>query len=113
MGEDTSYDIKNQALIDRLEGVPDEKRTARFVCAIAAVLPDGRELTTRATIEGRIGYEEKGTNGFGYDPIFYVPEFGKTTAELTEEEKNQVSHRGKALELMKEELKKYEDTDRK
>ena len=72
-----------------------------------------RQLTTRATIEGRIGYEEKGTNGFGYDPIFYVPEFGKTTAELTEEEKNQVSHRGKALELMKEELKKYEDTDRK
>ena len=77
------------------------------------MLPDGRELTTRATIEGRIGYEEKGTNGFGYDPIFYVPEFGKSTAELTEEEKNQVSHRGKALELMKEELKKYEDTDRK
>lgn len=93
--------------------MPEEKRTARFVCAIAAVLPDGRELTTRVTIEGRIGYEEKGTNGFGYDPIFYVPEFGKTTAELTEEEKNQVSHRGKALELMKEELKKYEDTDRK
>ena len=93
--------------------MPEEKRTARFVCAIAAVLPDGRELTTRATIEGRIGYEEKGTNGFGYDPIYYVPEFGKTTAELTEEEKNQVSHRGKALELMKEELKKYEDTDRK
>ena len=93
--------------------MPEEKRTAKFVCAIAAVLPDGRELTTRATIEGRIGYEEKGTNGFGYDPIFYVPEFGKTTAELTEEEKNQVSHRGKALELMKEELKKYEDTDRK
>ena len=113
MGEDTSYHIKNANLVERLEGVPDEKRTARFVCAIAAVLPDGRELTTRATIEGRIGYEEKGTNGFGYDPIFYVPEFGKTTAELTEEEKNQVSHRGKALELMKEELKKYEDTDRK
>ena len=77
------------------------------------MLPDGRELTTRATIGGRIGYEEKGTNGFAYDPKFYVPEFGKTTAELTEEEKNQVSHRGKALELMKEELKIYEDTDRK
>ena len=111
LGEDTSYRIKNQNLIDRLDGVPDEKRTARFVCAIAAVLPDGRELTTRATIEGRIGYEEKGSHGFGYDPIFYVPQFGKTTAELTEEEKNQVSHRGKALRFMKEELKRYEDTD--
>ena len=109
LGEDTSYRIKNQNLIDRLAGVPDEKRTARFVCAIAAILPDGREITTRATIEGQIGYEEKGEHGFGYDPIFYVPEFGKTTAELTEEEKNQVSHRGKALELMKEELRKYED----
>lgn len=105
LGEDTSYRIKNQNLIDRLSGVPDEERTARFVCAIAAVLPDGRELTTRATIEGRIDYEEKGQHGFGYDPIFYVPEFHKTTAELTEEEKNKVSHRGKALRLMKEELK--------
>lgn len=106
MGEDTSYHVKNADLIQRLEGVPDEKRTARFVCAIAAVLPDGREMTVRAVIEGRIGYEEKGSNGFGYDPIFYVPELGKTTAELTEEEKNLVSHRGKALRLMKEELKK-------
>lgn len=105
MGEDTPYSVKNNALIEKLAGVPDELRTARFVCAIAAVLPDGRELTTRATIEGRIGYEEKGSNGFGYDPIFYVPEFQKTTAELTEEEKNKVSHRGKALELMKEQLK--------
>ncbi|MCI9221612.1 MAG: RdgB/HAM1 family non-canonical purine NTP pyrophosphatase [Lachnospiraceae bacterium] len=106
LGEDTSYRIKNADLIRRLQGVPDEQRTARFVCAIAAVLPDGRERAVRATIEGRIDYEEKGTNGFGYDPIFYVPEFGKTTAELTEEEKNLVSHRGKALRLMKEELKK-------
>ena len=112
MGEDTSYRIKNANLIERLGGVPDEQRTARFVCAIAAVLPDGTELTTRAAIEGRIGYEEKGSNGFGYDPIFYVPRFGKTTAELTEEEKNQVSHRGQALELMKKELKKYEDISR-
>ena len=111
MGEDTSYRIKNGNLIDRLAGVPDEQRTARFVCAIAAVLPDGKELTTRGVIEGRIGYEEKGENGFGYDPIFYVPEFGKTTAELKEEEKNQVSHRGRALEIMKEELKKYANTD--
>lgn len=106
MGEDTSYRIKNANLIQRLQGVPDEKRTARFVCAIAAAFPDGTIETTEGTIEGRIGYEEKGENGFGYDPIFYVPEFGCTTAELTEEQKNKVSHRGKALEAMKEILKK-------
>lgn len=110
LGEDTSYRVKNADLIRRLEGVPDEQRTARFVCAIVAVMPEGSELTVRAAIEGRIGYEEKGENGFGYDPIFYVPEFQKTTAELTEAEKNQVSHRGKALRLMKEELRKYENT---
>lgn len=106
LGEDTSYRVKNANLIERLAGVPEEKRTARFVCAIAAVLPDGRELVTKAAVEGRIGYEEKGEGGFGYDPIFYVPEFGRTTAELSEEEKNQISHRGKALRLMKEELRK-------
>ncbi len=104
LGEDTSYRIKNANLISRLEGVEDALRTARFVCAIAAVLPDGRELTSRGTIEGRIGYEEKGVNGFGYDPIFYVPEFGCTTAELSEEQKNQVSHRGNALRQMKRQL---------
>ena len=104
MGEDTSYDIKNKALIDRLEGVPDEKRTARFVCAIAAAFPDGRVETRRGTIEGRIGYEQAGENGFGYDPIFYVPEFSCTTAELSPEEKNKVSHRGNALRLIKEVL---------
>ena len=102
MGEDTSYKIKNQSLIDRLEGVEDEKRTARFVCAIAAAFPDGSVEVTRGTIEGRIGYEEKGNNGFGYDPIFYVPEYGCTTAQLSPEQKNEVSHRGKALRLMKE-----------
>ncbi|MCH5276016.1 MAG: XTP/dITP diphosphatase [Lachnospiraceae bacterium] len=106
LGEDTSYQIKNQNLIERLAGVPDEKRTARFVCAIAAVLPDGRELTSRGIIEGRIGYEEKGNGGFGYDPIFQVPELGKSTAELSEDEKNAVSHRGRALRAMKEELNK-------
>ena len=104
LGEDTSYRIKNQNLIDRLAGVPDEKRTARFVCAIAAVMPDGSERVTEGTIEGRIGYEEKGSGGFGYDPIFYVPEFGCTSAELTAEQKNAASHRGRALEKMKEEL---------
>ena len=76
MGEDTSYDVKNKNLIDRLDGVPKEKRTARFVCAIAAVLPDGRELVTRQTMEGYIGWEPEGENGFGYDPIFYLDEYG-------------------------------------
>lgn len=106
LGKDTSYRVKNANLVQRLEGVPDEKRSARFVCAIAAVLPDGRELSTRGTIEGRIGYEEKGLNGFGFDPIFYVPEIGKYTAELSDEDKNRISHRGKALRAMREELKK-------
>lgn len=104
MGEDTSYRIKNANILERLKGVPTPQRTARFVCAIAAVFPDGREATTRACIEGQIGYEERGEGGFGYDPIFWVPEFGKSTAELTAEEKNQISHRGKALSLMKEKL---------
>lgn len=106
MGEDTPYSVKNANLIQRLEGVPDEKRTARFVCAIAAVFPNGETVTTYGEIEGIIGYEEKGENGFGYDPIFYVPEYGKTTAQLSENEKNSISHRGKALRKMKEELKK-------
>ncbi len=108
MGEDTSYRIKNQNLIDRLEGVPDEKRTARFVCAIAAVFPDGRELVVRGTIEGRIGYEERGENGFGYDPIFYLPDRDISTAQLSREEKNSISHRGNALRKMKELLEREE-----
>ena len=105
MGEDTSYMIKNANLIERLDGVPDEKRTARFVCVIAAALPDGNSMITRGTIEGIIGYEERGENGFGYDPIFYLPEYQCYSAELAPEEKNKISHRGKALELMKEQLR--------
>ena len=105
MGEDTSYHIKNASLIERLNGVPDEKRTARFVCAVAAAFPDGSVKTVRGTMEGRIGYEEKGENGFGYDPIFYLPEYGCTSAELSGEEKNKISHRGKALCAIKDELK--------
>lgn len=101
MGEDTPYHIKNTNLIERLHGVEEEKRTARFVCAIAAVLPDGKVLTKTGTIEGRIGHEERGTNGFGYDPIFYVPAYEKSTAELSEEEKNEISHRGKALRAIR------------
>ena len=105
MGEDTSYRIKNGNLIQRLEGVPDEKRTARFVCAVAAAFPDGTVKTVRETMEGRIGYEEKGENGFGYDPIFYLPEYGCTSAELPMEEKNKISHRGKALRAIRDVLK--------
>ena len=107
MGEDTSYRIKNQSLVDRLEGVPVEKRTARFVCVIAAAFPDGTVCTTKGTIEGKIGYEERGENGFGYDPIFYLPDMSRTTAELSPEEKNAVSHRGKALAAMKEQIASY------
>ena len=98
-------DIKNAKLIERLEGVPDEKRTARFVCAIAAAFPDGTMKTVRAAMEGRIGYKESGENGFGYDPIFYLPEYGCTSAELSMEEKNKISHRGKALRAIKDELR--------
>ena len=105
MGENTDYHIKNANLIQRLDGVPDEQRTARFVCAIAAAFPDGRVETVRGTMEGRIGYEEKGANGFGYDPIFFLPEYGCTSAELSMEEKNKISHRGKALQAIKEELR--------
>ena len=106
MGEDTSYEIKNQNLIDRLEGVSKENRTARFVCAIAAVLPTGEELVTRQTMEGYIGYEPQGENGFGYDPIFYLEEFGCSSAALSREQKNAISHRGKALRETRELMKK-------
>ena len=102
MGEDTGYDIKNQAIIDALADAPEEKRTARFVCAIACVFPDGRVLQTRETMEGVIAHQACGTGGFGYDPIFFLPDRGCTSAELTTEGKNAISHRGKALRAMKE-----------
>ncbi len=102
LGEDTSYDIKNQAILDRLEGVAKGDRTARFVCAIAAVLPDKRELVVRGTMEGYIGWKAEGENGFGYDPIFYLDEFGCSSAAISREQKNEISHRGKALQAMKE-----------
>lgn len=108
MGYDTSYHIKNKSLIDRLEGKTGEERSARFVCVIAAAFPDGKILTTRGAMEGRIGYEEQGENGFGYDPIFYLPEYGCYSAELPLEEKNKLSHRGKALRLMKAKLEELQ-----
>lgn len=93
---------KNNHILHEMENVPEQQRTARFVCAIAAVFPNGKIITAQDTIEGRIAFESKGTNGFGYDPIFFVPELGKTTAELSPEQKNAISHRGKALQKMKQ-----------
>ncbi len=104
MGEDTSYEIKNREIIRRLEGAVDAERSARFVCDIAAVLPDGSVRHTQETMEGLIAGEPAGGGGFGYDPILYLPEFGKTSAEITMDQKNQISHRGKALRAMKAEL---------
>ncbi len=104
MGHDTSYREKNANLIERLDNVPEEERSARFVCAVAAVCPGGKILTAEAAMEGRIAYEEHGQGGFGYDPIFYLPEFDRTSAELSLEEKNSISHRGKALRMMREKL---------
>ena len=109
MGHDTSYDIKNKALIQKLEGVKGSDRSGRFVCAIAVCFPDGREIVKIGTMEGLIAEEIKGDNGFGYDPIVYLPEYGKTSGELAPEEKNKISHRGKALALIKEELDKSEE----
>ena len=108
MGEDTPYSVKNNKILEIMKDVEEEKRTARFVCVISAALPEpyNKELTVRGTIEGIIGYNIQGENGFGYDPIFFLPEKNCTTAELSMEEKNKISHRGKALRLMKEELKK-------
>ena len=104
MGEDTPYDLKNANIIERLSGLIGSERSARFVCVIAAAFPDGTEETRRATIEGQIALAPAGENGFGYDPIFYVPEYGCTTAQLSSEQKNEISHRGKALRAMKEVL---------
>ena len=113
MGEDTSYDIKNQALIDRLEGVPDEKRTARLYVRQRRRLPDGSTEVVRGTMEGRIGYEITGENGFGYDPIFYLPQFGCSSAELEPEKKNELSHRGEGLRKMRKVLEKRLESKQK
>lgn len=102
LGTDTSYIEKNKVILEKLKDIPEEKRTARFVCAIAAAFPNGQTLTTRGTMEGIIGYEAKGENGFGYDPIFYLPQLEKYSAQLSRDEKNSLSHRGEALRKMKE-----------
>jgi XTP/dITP diphosphohydrolase len=107
MGEDTPYSVKNQYIIDQLKGVEKEARSARFVCVIACAFPNGETVTKRGTIEGLISDRICGSNGFGYDPIFYVPEYKCTTAEMLPEQKNEISHRGKALRAMKELLRKH------
>ncbi|MBE5881576.1 MAG: XTP/dITP diphosphatase [Lachnospiraceae bacterium] len=106
LGHDTPYSVKNQMILEKLQDVPKEQRTARFVCSMALAMPYGAVLTTTATMEGEIGYEIKGENGFGYDPIFFLPEFGMSSAEISPEQKNEISHRGKALRQMKEEIAK-------
>ncbi|SFG79449.1 XTP/dITP diphosphohydrolase [Lachnospiraceae bacterium C7] len=101
LGEDTSYTIKNQAILDRLDGVAKEQRTARFVCAMAVIMPNKKVFTTVQTMEGYIGFESAGKNGFGYDPIFFLDKYGCSSAEMSMEEKNKISHRGKALRTTK------------
>ena len=104
LGHDTPYSIKNAKILDMLKDVPEEKRTARFVCAVCLALPDGRIIRSRGTLEGRIGNKITGENGFGYDPIFFIPEKNCYSAELSTEEKNKISHRGKAMAEMREKI---------
>lgn len=111
LGEETSYDVKNNYIIEQLKDVKGKDRSARFVCAMAVAFPDGEVLTCKGTIEGVIAYEQKGKNGFGYDPIVYVPEYEMTTGEMKPELKNSISHRGKALEQMKEILRRRLDNE--
>lgn len=104
-GADASDNDRINKILSELNDVPEEKRTASFVCSIAVILPDGSRLNTDGFMKGRIAFEKKGENGFGYDPIMYIPEYGKHVAELSSEEKNRISHRGEALRLMAEKLK--------
>lgn len=104
LGEDTSYDKKNQMILERMKGVEEKERSARFVCAMALSFPDGRMICEKGIMEGRIAYEMAGENGFGYDPIFYLPQLGVTSAQLMPDQKNEISHRGKALKMIKDRL---------
>lgn len=113
LGHDTDYTYKMNKILERLKDVPDERRSARFVAAVAAIFPDGTEHVVRGTMEGFIGHEIRGRNGFGYDPFFYLPQFGRTSAEISEEEKNAISHRGKALRAMLQQLRIYRTENKK
>ena len=112
MGEDTSYTVKNQNIISRLQNAQGNERSARFRACICAILDDGTTVFTEGSMEGLIAHTISGENGFGYDPILFLPEYNKTSAEISPEEKNKISHRGKALMAMKEKLEEfYENTD--
>lgn len=100
MGVDTPYEEKNAKILELLKDAKGPQRTARFVCAVAAAIPGKYTIIARETIEGVIADKISGENGFGYDPIFYVPKYGKTTAEMTMAEKNEISHRGKAFKAI-------------
>lgn len=102
LGEDTDYVFKNNYILEKLSGLPDEQRGAHYSCVIAALFPDGTEEVTEARMEGIISREPAGSGGFGYDPIIFLPEYGKTVSEISPEEKNRISHRGLALQKMKE-----------
>ena len=104
-GEDSTYPEKFAKIFEMLKDVPEDQRTAKFVCSIAVVRPDGSEFTVRGEVCGILHEKPIGDGGFGYDPIFYVPEFGMTTAQMTKEQKNSISHRGKASRAMAEKLK--------
>ncbi|MEG0565229.1 MAG: RdgB/HAM1 family non-canonical purine NTP pyrophosphatase [Hungatella sp.] len=108
LGEDTPYEVKNRVILERLKSAVGDARSARFISAIVAILPDGKALTTQGEVEGLIAEQPAGVGGFGYDPIFYLPEYGMTSAELPMEQKNAISHRGKALQTMWEKLKAYD-----
>ncbi|PWJ71151.1 XTP/dITP diphosphohydrolase [Ruminococcaceae bacterium R-25] len=104
-GEDSTYPEKFAKIFEMLKDVPEDQRTAKFVCSIAVVRPDGSEFTVRGEVCGILHEKPMGDGGFGYDPIFYVPEFGMTTAQMTKDQKNSISHRGKASRAMAEKLK--------
>ncbi len=107
LGEDTSYEVKNKYIIEKLANARGSERSARFICAVCLAMPDGRYVTATGKVEGEIAYKPAGENGFGYDPIFFVPEYGKTTAELSPEKKNEISHRGNALRIIRDRISEF------
>jgi XTP/dITP diphosphohydrolase len=100
-GEGVPHQENNRKLLKEMEGIPISKRGARFRCVIVVASPNGKEAVTEGSCKGRIGFKEVGKKGFGYDPLFILPQYGKTMAQLSIEEKNKISHRGKALRKLR------------